>query len=287
MDTQKLTDLAQGATKQLVKHSPKVLTGLGIAGMFTTVLFAVKASKKAELLIDEAKALKADEDGTPQEDRDKIKLTPLETVKAITPAYWPTAAMFILSTAAIISSDYISDKRQAALSAAYTIADISLKEFQKKTTETLGEKKADEIRAKVTEEKFKKANISPETKQFAIDNQHLTFFMAPMTGQPFMARIEDVKEVFTRLNNRVNNYEEVMLNDLLYELNAIAKELPSGGRGVHENDVGSIFFWEAGGELINYHFSAAMVPDTEIPGLEIILDTEPKCCYDMKKVVAC
>lgn len=266
-----------------VKNAPKILTGLGIAGFFTTVILVAKAKPKADLLIDEAKALKAEELGVPQSERSDIKLGAWETIKTVTPVYWVPALTFILSTGAVVGSDIIVDKHVGALAAAYTIADASLKEIHKKTIEAVGEKKANEIRASVTEEKLRQANISDDLKRFATENTNCTVFMAPMTGQIFTCRIEDVKEAFIRANHSINAGDDVLLNDLLYDFNSNAIDVAGVGRGVHESNVGNIFYWEAYGELIEYHFSAALVPDTEIPCLEIILDTEPKCSYDLRK----
>lgn len=266
-----------------VKNAPKILTGLGIAGFLTTVILVAKAKPKADLLIDEAKALKAEELGVPQSERSDIKLGAWETIKTVTPVYWVPALTFILSTGAVVGSDIIVDKHVGALAAAYTIADASLKEIHKKTIEAVGEKKANEIRASVTEEKLRQANISDDLKRFATENTNCTVFMAPMTGQIFTCRIEDVKEAFIRANHSINAGDDVLLNDLLYDFNSNAIDVAGVGRGVHESNVGNIFYWEAYGELIEYHFSAALVPDTEIPCLEIILDTEPKCSYDLRK----
>ena len=139
LDKEQMTAALQKGTQTLVKHSPKILTAAGIAGFFTTVIFAVKSKGKADLLVNEAlEQKKADaqeklDNGEELEvPVESIKLTPFEKVKAVTPAYWPTAAMFVLSSAAVIGSDVISDKRQVALTAAYSIADASLKEYQKK-----------------------------------------------------------------------------------------------------------------------------------------------------------
>ena len=38
-----------------IKHSPEILTGVGIAGMITTTVLAVKATPKALRLIDDKK----------------------------------------------------------------------------------------------------------------------------------------------------------------------------------------------------------------------------------------
>lgn len=37
------------------KHSPEILTGIGIAGMITTTVMAVRATPKALILIEEKK----------------------------------------------------------------------------------------------------------------------------------------------------------------------------------------------------------------------------------------
>lgn len=281
MDTFK--EVCADMLKEAVDKAPKILTTFGIVGFGLTVYLVAKAKPKADLLIDEAKAVKADELGVPQSERNDIKLGAWDTVKTVTPVYWVPALTFVLSTAAIVGSDVIVDKHVGALAAAYTLADASLKEIHKKTIEAIGEKKANEIRAAVTEEKVRQANISDDLKRFANENTNCTVFMAPMTGQIFTARIEDIKEAFIRANHAINAGDDITLNDLLYDFNSNAVDVAGVGRGVHESNVGGIFYWEAYGELIEYHFSAALVPDTEIPCLEIILDTDPKCAYDLRK----
>ncbi len=41
--------------KAMKKHSPEILTGIGIAGMITTTVMAVKATPKALILLEEKK----------------------------------------------------------------------------------------------------------------------------------------------------------------------------------------------------------------------------------------
>lgn len=54
------------------KHSPEILTGIGIAGLVVTTVMAVRATPKALILIeDRKKELRED------------TLTPVETVKAV------------------------------------------------------------------------------------------------------------------------------------------------------------------------------------------------------------
>ena len=275
MDNTKLAEIAQGATKTLVKHSPKILTAIGIAGMFTTVLFAIGAKGKADLLIDEAKALKAEEEGKDVEKRnEEVTLTKWETVKAVTPAYWPTAAMFVLSAAAIVGSDYISDKRQVALSAAYTIADLSLKEYQKKTEETIGAKKAQEIEQKIVQDHINKRPLNTESGSKIVNyisDDSLTLFYEPYFGHYFMAKIEDIDKIFNTLNDRLNRCDDVTVDDLYYEISNVAiteHDMSSGNMGAR---IG----WRYGDGIIERRYVGAIEPNSGKPCLEIKFLTPP------------
>ena len=52
MNKSNVTQLLKTAKKTLSKHSPEILTGIGIAGMITTTALAVKATPKALELIE-------------------------------------------------------------------------------------------------------------------------------------------------------------------------------------------------------------------------------------------
>ena len=67
------------------KHSPEILTGIGIAGMITTVVIAVKSTPKAIKLIEEKKT-----------EHNAETLTPLETVKAAWFCYIPSTVIGVM-----------------------------------------------------------------------------------------------------------------------------------------------------------------------------------------------
>ena len=58
MDKQKVTQFFKGIQKAASKKSPEILTGIGIAGMITTTVLAVKATSKALELIESEKESK-------------------------------------------------------------------------------------------------------------------------------------------------------------------------------------------------------------------------------------
>ena len=55
MPKQSLASIAKGVRTAMKKHSPEILTGIGIAGMITTTVMAVKATPKALILLEEKK----------------------------------------------------------------------------------------------------------------------------------------------------------------------------------------------------------------------------------------
>ena len=51
----KLSNVIKTTKGFMVKHSPEILTGVGLAGMITTTVMAVGATPKALILIEEKK----------------------------------------------------------------------------------------------------------------------------------------------------------------------------------------------------------------------------------------
>ena len=81
-----------GAMKvQFDKHSPAILTGLGIAGMGASLIFAVKATPKAKECIEKKK-----------QELKKEKLNVREAVGATWKHYIPSAITFVASTGCLI-----------------------------------------------------------------------------------------------------------------------------------------------------------------------------------------
>ena len=78
MTKQDVVRFINSAKQSVSKHSPEILTGIGIAGMITTTVLAVKATPKALKLIEERKReLVLDSDSTEYEGN----LPPVEVIK--------------------------------------------------------------------------------------------------------------------------------------------------------------------------------------------------------------
>ena len=146
------------AKKVVQKKSPEILTGLGIAGMITTVVLAVKATPKALDLID--KEIDNRNGKLEQEEPQINKLKPVETVKVAWKPYIPAVLLGGASVACLIGANTVSARRHAALYSAYELSKTAYNELNEKVTEVVGEKKVTEIKQKLAEDKVNK--VSPE-----------------------------------------------------------------------------------------------------------------------------
>ena len=201
----KIEAFFKAARGELVKHSPEILTGLGIASMFGAIIFAVKATPKAEKAIEEKKK---------EEQKEKLDLW--ETIGVSWKYYIPTAASFAAGTACILGSDTINKKRTAALTAAYSITETALTEYKAKVSEELGEKKETRIFDKISEEQVK--NDPPKTNEIVFVTRDGILFREPVTKRYFQSTSDNVNRAEIELNRELLNSGFVSMNDLFYML---------------------------------------------------------------------
>ena len=122
MGQHSLSSIAKSVRTAMKKHSPEILTGIGIAGMITTTVMAVRATPKALILIEEKK----DELETDQ-------LSGKEIVKTAWPCYIPAAIVGSVSVFCLIGASSTNLRRNAALATAYTLSESTLKEYQERS----------------------------------------------------------------------------------------------------------------------------------------------------------
>jgi hypothetical protein len=193
--------------KTLVKHSPEILTGLGIAGMLTTTVLAVKATPKAVRLIEEKK----------KEERVE-KLKPVEVIKATWKCYIPATVTGVTSIACLIGANSVQTRRNAALAAAYTLSEKAFAEYKEKVIETIGEKKEEHIREEVVKERTKDRVINDN--EIFITDRGETLFLDTITDRVFKSDIEFVKKAVNKVNYELTHDISgfVSLNDFYDEL---------------------------------------------------------------------
>lgn len=199
-----LASIAKSVRTAMKKHSPEILTGIGIAGMITTTIMAVRATPKALILIGDKK----DELGTDE-------LTKMETVKAAWPCYIPSAIVGTASVLCLIGASSTNMRRNAALATAYTLSETTLKEYQEKVVETIGEKKERDIREQVAKEKMIK---NPVREVILTERGGNTICYDVISGRYFKSDRDTINRIVNELNRQMRDEMYVSLNDFYYEL---------------------------------------------------------------------
>ena len=169
MKTPDVSKMFNVAKRAVVKHSPEILTGIGITGMITTTVLAVKATPKALKKIEEKKIEvfeSLDPIDTPsQAVPEDLILTKREIIKATWKCYVPAAVTGVVSAACIIGANKVNSARNTALVTAYNLSQQALHEYKEQIAETVGEEAAAEIKQKADHRIAEKqvASKQPET----------------------------------------------------------------------------------------------------------------------------
>lgn len=121
----------------IVRNSPTILTVLSGAGTISAVIFAVKDTPKAERRIEKRK-----------EELGLQKLSLAEKVKACWPVYIPTAGMTLASIACGVGANSINLRRNAALAGLYATTERTMREYQSRVIDAIGEEAEKDIREK-------------------------------------------------------------------------------------------------------------------------------------------
>lgn len=219
----KIKAFAKQAKKTVLKHSPTILTFIGVTGLVGTAVLVGKATPKALKLIDakiEEKNKKIREEATINGEKECEQITslrPLETVKVAWKPYAPAVTVGVLSATCIIGANSVNLRRQAALVAAYTLSETALGEYKQQVIETLGEKKEQLIHDKVMEEKIQK-NPPPANHELAIEDDGNQLCYDAVSGRYFRSNMETIRRIVSELNKRMFMHNYISLNEFYYEI---------------------------------------------------------------------
>lgn len=237
----------------LSKHSPEILTGLGIAGVITTTVLAVKATPKALRCIDDAAY-----------EKEELSLTGVEKVKACWKCYIPAAITGTVSIACLIGASSVNARRNAALATAYKLSETALTEYREKVVETIGEKKERSIKDAIAKDSIKNNPISQQN--VIITGKGDTLCYDKLFGRYFKSDIETLKKIENELNRRMFSECYVSLNDFYYEV------------GLDGVDAGEDLGWNIDNGYIDLDFSSQLSTDGQ-PCLVVSFKIPPKYDY--------
>ena len=243
-----------------IKHrSPEILTGFGIAGMFTMAAMAVKATPGAILILNEEECRRSKVEGISE-----TEISPKDVIKLTWRCYIPSAIVGGISTVCLVSANSVNSKRNTALAAAYSISESVLKEYQEKVIETIGEKKEQTIRDKIDKDRIDKNPV--DNKSVIITNKGDTLCYDVISGRYFKTDIEKLKKIENELNRKMLVESYISLNDFYYEI------------GLESLDIGSDLGWNIKDGLIDLCFSSQLTQDNT-PCLVVNYRLAPKSDY--------
>lgn len=219
MNTNNVAQFLKSVQSVASKHSPEILTGFGIAGMITTTVLAVRSTPKALKYLEDAKYEKGEE------------LTVPEKVKVCWKCYIPAVVTGTASVACLVGASSVSLRRNAALATAYKLSETALTEYREQVVETIGEKKEQTVREKVSQ---KKLDDHPVTKsEVIITGNGSCLCLDPLSKRYFESDRDRIAKAENELNNR-------MLHDICgsASLNEFYDEI-----GLDYTDIGDDLGW--------------------------------------------
>lgn len=261
----KFSGIIQSIRTATTRHGPEILTGVGIAGMITTTIMAVKATPKALMLIEEEKRHKNRElESTTNGDKCKqiTQLKPLELVKTTWKCYLPAGITGILSIACVVGGQKESVRRSTAFATAYSISENALKTYQQKVVETIGEKKEILVRDAVAKEEVEKNPVN--TREVIITEKGNTLCFDIISQRYFKSDMDTLKRTENELNRQLRSDMFISLNEFYSQI------------GLSSSSIGDDIGWTVD-DGFEISFSSQIAEDGT-PCLVISYPIEPK--YD-------
>lgn len=261
----KLANFVKTTKGYMKKHSPEILTGIGVTGMITTTILAVKATPKAMELINQRKVELAQEYGVGE----VLDLPSyLDYVKVAWRPYVPAVITGIASISCIIGASAVNAKRNAALATAYTISERALVRYRDKVIDTIGVKKEKEIREKVSQDQVDKNPVSKS--QVFITQRGNTLCRDEISGRYFRSDLDHIRRIVNELNRKMTFQDYISLEEFYNNI------------GLEPTKNSAYLGWNLQKGLIELQFDTCLAENDE-PCIVIDYNIAPE--YDFDKMV--
>lgn len=254
--SEELFRIAKTFRNTTARNAPKILTYAAVGGVISTSVLAVKATPEALRIME-----------LERERRERMKTEPptkKDIIKLAWIYYTPAIVMGGITIACIISAESINSKRNAALAGLYSITDATLREYQSKVVDAVGEKKEREIKDEVIKGKMDKNPV--EDKEVIITGKGETLCYDTISGRYFKSDIEKIRKSENYLNNNI-------LKDGFISLNEVYDEF-----GLEHIKMGDEVGWHVDDGLIMFTFSSHLSSEG-VPCLAIDYLVTPRYDY--------
>jgi len=232
-----LIEKALNFTKE---HSPEILIGAGVVGMATSSVLAVRATPRALELMEDKKA-----------ELGVTYLTRKEVAQTTWKQYIPAIGLGVVSASCIILGTSQNMRRNTALATVYALSESTLREYEVKTKELVGEEKAKEIDTEVNKSVALKRQVQTNTIIENRDSGYVahtgngdTLIYDSLSGRFFRSSVNAVERAVNSVNHSLNNEYIMTMNDLYNEM-----DVPTVG-------VGSLLGWKSDKESIEITFDS-------------------------------
>lgn len=243
-----MSKFVQGAQRFVVKYTPEILTGVGVAGMLTTTVLAVRATPKALAILEEK---------YPDE-----KPRAIPVIKATWKCYLPAAITGVTSVACIVGASSVHTRRNAALATVYQISQTALTEYKEKVAEVIGDRKEQAVRDELAKDKVVSNPVSNTTIiPTGIGN---TLCLDYYSGRYFYSDIDKIKIAVAELNRNIVLDDYISLNMLYSEL------------GLDNVPIGEEVGWSVTDGKIELDFSAQIADDGKTPCIVVSFYNAPR-----------
>lgn len=246
------SDISKRMIYMFKKHRPEILTGIGISGMLTTVVLAVRETPEALKRIEKKKR-----------DENHRQLTTIQTIQAAGTCYIPAIVTGAISTACLIGASSIHGRRNAALATAYSLSETALKEYKHKVVKTIGEKKENTIRESIDKDRIER---NPPSQEILLtEGRGKTLCYDALCGRYFYSDMESLRHAANKLNRQMMTGCEtyISLNEFYMEI------------GLTVVEIGDELGWNVGKGLIELYFSSQLAHGTT-PCLVMTFQTMPE-----------
>ncbi len=242
------------------RESPAILTGLGITGIATTAILAVRATPKALDLLEEERAKRY------QDESKREPISKIDTIKIIWKCYLPATLIGIGTAACFIGAHSINLRRNAALAGLYTVSEAALKEYQEKVIEVIGKNKEEKIHDAIVADRLIENPVSKN--EVIITGKGETLFFDTWSGRYFKSDMETVRRAQNNLNQKLlgGGTMYLPLNDLYEEL------------GLENIDAGNGIGWSFDYGMLDIKFNSK-ITDTGVPCIVVEYKIYPKQFY--------
>ena len=249
--------------KVITKHSPELLTALGVIGLISAGISAVKNTPKAYDILKEA------------EENDEVEITVLEKVRLCWRQYIFPVAIAILSVFCIIFAQKINSGRTAALLTACKISEEAAERFETETRNSIGDKEVEKIKDRIAKNEMQ--NNPVVDSEVFLTGSGTTLYYESYSGRYFRANRDYVDRARNVFIAHLQDYDTMSVNDYLDCFDIPSLDDMTTGRllGWNLNDVKK----RCGGHMPELKFSYEEIETGEVCGY-MRLEIDPRVDYD-------